>query len=573
MSFLARVQQRQSPENGLDKPSEIMRVVRLPVSGEPPLLDQRELQRRRSCPLKLNLMQQGALGTLQQEGALFGPIGVGHGKSWIAVLAGSVVGAHLSILLAPASTLDTLQRTHDMLREHFRTPRVHIMSYAQLSQPREECVLTELAKPYPPDKVIIVADEAHRLKRLESARTMRVVRFLQKNPAVTFIPLSGTMTSKSIKDFAHLVEMALRDNSPLPRNPHDLEAWSQVLDVAGRPNQADWARFHPLSHWGCVDQQLPCSYGPESSGYTKIERARAVFQHRLRTTPGVVASKLGSLGVSLIIKQIHGVAVPPSVESMMVRAEEGEDPAGEVLVDDVAVWRVKQHIAQGFYYVWDWPDGVVDEDWKTARSLWFRFVRNELKHYADQGYDSPLLVANRVSREASAGQDYAIHKAWKQWDGQRHKPPPPIKTVWIDDYLVRHAAHWAHDQKQPVILWYSSQAIGDLFREWGWPVYGAGENPPEHAHTCAMSIQAHGVGKNLQAWNKALVIAPPSGGQTWEQLLGRSHRQGQQADEVEINVYGHVQPFQESLDKAVKDANYIQQTSGNVQKLNYAVWA
>ena len=109
--------------------------------------------------------------------------------------------------------------------------------------------------------------------------------------------------------------------------------------------------------------------------------------------------------------------------------------------------------------------------------------------------------------------------------------------------------------------------------EAGIPVYGAGHYPPEKGPTCAMSIRAHGVGKNLQhGWSNQLVVEPPSSGNVWEQLLGRTHRPGQQADTVRVTVYTHTPAFRDAVLKAKKDAHYIQDTTGSRQKLLYCVY-
>jgi hypothetical protein len=88
--------------------------------------------------------------------------------------------------------------------------------------------------------------------------------------------------------------------------------------------------------------------------------------------------------------------------------------------------------------------------------------------------------------------------------------------------------------------------------------------------TCAMSIRAHGTGKNLQKWCSQLVLSPPTGAKTWEQLLGRSHRLGQEADEVQCWIYQHTHAFKEAITRARIGAQYIVNISGNQQKLLYA---
>jgi superfamily II DNA or RNA helicase len=85
-----------------------------------------------------------------------------------------------------------------------------------------------------------------------------------------------------------------------------------------------------------------------------------------------------------------------------------------------------------------------------------------------------------------------------------------------------------------------------------------------------VSIRAHGTGKNLQAYSVSLVLTPPGSGATWEQLLGRLHRPGQNADEVLFKVWQHTKELRAAFDQALSDASYIETTLGSKQKLSYA---
>jgi len=88
-----------------------------------------------------------------------------------------------------------------------------------------------------------------------------------------------------------------------------------------------------------------------------------------------------------------------------------------------------------------------------------------------------------------------------------------------------------------------------------------------------MSIRAHGVGKNLQhGWSTQIVLEPPSSGTVWEQLLGRTHRPGQEADTVSFYVYQHTEAFRRAVVQAREDAAYIQDTTGSRQKLVYCTY-
>ena len=562
-SFLDAVADRRQAHRWAKAETETMRVLSLP--DEPPSAI--DLTAQLALPggrISLRPVQNQALAAIARHRGLLGVIGVGHGKSLISILAGTVLGAKLALILTPASTVAQLRRTLAEARGHFRVPPTHVLSYATLSRPEGTRLLEVYMEGLADGDVVLVADEAHRLKRHESARTKRVIRFLSAHPGVAFVALSGTMTAKSLKDFSHLASMALKENSPVPRDKGHLDAWAECLDVKGRPGP---------HHWSIVDPLFERYAGRSAhafAGERRAQMARRAFRERLITAPGVVTTAEGSIGCSLRLRALT-VPLPDKVDELLRYCiTEREDPGGEPIPDDATAWRVKRYLSQGFYYRWIWEDDIVDKPWLEARRGWGRYVRAELEKNADQGYDSPLLVANRVERELSAGKMSSLHSAWVRWKSQKHKPAPPTETVWIDRFLIDHAVAWVRASKRPVIVWYESLAVEEALRAAGLTVYGAGEEIPNRAHTCAMSIPAHGTGKNLQAWDTMLVISPPSGGKTWEQLIGRLHRQGQEADEVECYIYQHVPAFVDAMVGAIEDARYIEDTTGNAQKLCYA---
>ena len=108
--------------------------------------------------------------------------------------------------------------------------------------------------------------------------------------------------------------------------------------------------------------------------------------------------------------------------------------------------------------------------------------------------------------------------------------------------------------------------------KFSYRVFGSNFDQTE-ARPIALSIRAHGVGKNLQAWKEQVVLSPPSSGGAWEQLLGRTHRAGQQADEVKVTVVQTYYPQSNALLQAQTDARHIEETTGNVQKLNFCNWS
>jgi len=566
-SFLARL--KATPKKKGSDRTETLRAISLPRRTLEWGTDLTQELRTPSGTMRLRQIQSQALQELRDCRGLLAPIGVGHGKTLVALLAGTVMNTQLTIILAPASTVGQLWQQHAVMAKHWRLPELRIYSYAQLSQPKNTDLLPRLIKDLDPSRVLIVADEAHRIKRKEAARTKRIIRFFQENPEVRFVALSGTMTSKSLKDFSHLADLALREKAPLPRDRYHLEAWCECIDVDGRPDQNHWRLTYPL--WNYYEK-VTDGVRPEPGSYTYRERRQIIrdaFRDRLLNAEGVVATGDTSVQCSLNLYTLQP-RLPEIVDNALsVLSERDEDPAGEPIEDDAAMWRVARHISQGFYYIWDWS-GEPDTVWLQARRRWHRYIRAELNNNAVEGYDSPLLVFNRIKREYESGQPrFGIHSAYADWVSQKHKKAPPTLAIWLDDYLIKEAVEWAEKQTEPVILWYDTKAVGSALSKY-MPVYGAGAEMPRVAETCGMSINAHGVGKNLQAWSNQLVISPPSSGKTWEQLLGRLHRLGQKADEVHCSVFVHTESFIDAMNKADRDARYIQGTSGNRQKLLYA---
>lgn len=538
----------------------------------------------------LRAVQSAMLAAIEACHGGFFPVGVGHGKAAVAVLAPTALDAKLAILLTTSGTLHQLRRTFAIWRRYFRVvENAHILSYDQLSTQSGTDLLEKLAHGIEDDRIAIVADEAHKLKHRDSARTRRLLRFFDGDPHAglkghenaRFVALSGTMTAKSLRDFAHLSRLALKHLSPVPRDEHDLDAWSECIDVEGTPADLHWKRIEPL--WRIFTKEAAHKNSMFDLPYDNRRTAvRKAFQERLRSSPGVVATEEQAVKCSLVI-HAHKIMVPKKIEDAIKAAvEDGLDPAGEPLPDAISEARISRQLSAGFYYLWDWPHGIEDRDWMVARRKWNSLVRAELQEHATTGYDSEFLVASRIDREVQHGRLSEIHLAWRRWQIEKRKtwrwpdgferPHPPTKTIWVDPFYVEAVTRFIGTFKVPVLVWYESRALQAALRDKGLLVRGPGEEPPLKAVTCALSSRAHGEGLNLQAWTRNLILEPMSSGERWEQVLGRTHRPGQLEDEIETHLFQHTAPFRAALRQAREDARYIEDTSGNRQKLNYATF-
>jgi hypothetical protein len=431
-----------------------------------------------------------------------------------------------------------------------------IVPYSLLSRPERRTILEDLR----PD--LIVADEAHHLRHLTSARTKRVLKYLAAHPECRFAAMSGTLTSRSLKDFAHLAEAALEERSPIPRSGAALSSWSAVLDADGDPLLNDWQAVRPLvERFGQLGRLFAFDR----------ENARRALRKRLQRTAGVVLTEGSSCDCSLVIRRVHEPEVPLEVLELMARVDaEGATPDGErVFATDEEGAACKRRLALGFHYTWDWR-GVDEADrrtWLDARSSYYAGLRSVLAMDLP-GLDSPGLI-ERAAGDAKHGERlprWFLERS-ARWRETKDLADPDTVEVWHSTFLVEDAARWLEAQTGPAILWYRDKAFGRALARLGVDVRGEGDQPPRTLDPVALSIAAQGQGHNLQAWRLNRIVGCPSSGKTLEQLLGRTHRAGQRADVVVCDVYQHHSGERRAFARALEDARYSEGTTGQRQKL------
>jgi hypothetical protein len=510
---------------------------------------------------RLRPIQALALLEARERNGLFAPIGVGAGKTDISLLLPTVMRSKVAVLLVPAALRSkVLKQDYPMLVQQYRLPKLvgaavepirpdgvlYVFSYSELSIAKNSDLLERLQ----PD--LIICDEAHALRHPSAARTRRFVRYFKANRSTRLAALSGTITSKSLKDYAHLAFLALKEHTPTPVKWTALEEWSAALDVS--PVQAPPG---VLMKW--------CEIG---------ESARDGFRRRMTESPGVIATNESAfLGASLNFYE-RPVKISKALKdalremsSTWVRPDGGEE-----FEDPMTYARYARQLAAGFYYRWTWPRGEAESvriAWVQAKRAYARAVARFLQHRAAPGLDSPLLVANAAAEGRIVMPEYAA------WVAVRDTAEPDVEAVWLDRAVLEDAAKWATEQVG--IVWYEHREVGaELAAMTGLPHYGAGADgilKERGDRSIIASIRAHGTGKNLQCFSRNLLVTPPTSGTVWEQLLGRTHRPGQDADEVEVCLYRHTPEMKSALNKALMDAQYQQATTGNSQKLLSATFA
>lgn len=540
------VDQIMNNSHRVDIPADLDRILRMPVT--PPGGDleaaQRWTKRLSLGAHALRPVQGAALESIHLYKGGFFPIGVGHGKTLIALLAGEVAGASKPLILCPPALVKMMRAEALIWSERFKFTPPAVESYGILS------TKTRLLLDLRPD--LIIADEAHYLRRRGAARTKRLLSyFYNVNPTAGFVALSGTITAKSLLDYAHLLELSLRDRVPVPTSRYELQGWAACIDPDGEPTRGDLAALAPLVEW---------------SGQTakpSRDTIRKAYKTRLVTTPGVVSTTSTSCDASLYLIE-HNPKTPAAVSKAIRHLRDTWTlPNNEPIADASFFSRAFRQLSIGFFYRWEWS-GRPDLEWLEARRNRDRLIGRVLRYASRPGRDSPGLVARWG---LAGGGSRELRDALELWEAIKDRANPQTVPVWIDKTRIDYVASFAKAYEDPLVLWYSSRAVGEELGRRGFPVHAAGSAPPK-GRTCAASIHVHGKGQNLQQYGRAFVVEPPASGGRWEQLIGRHHRAGQTRDEITIDFFN----FGDVMAKARQDARYIEDTTDNRQKLNLATF-
>lgn len=510
-------------------------------------------------------IQALALHDIHQHHGLFGPQRVGAGKTITTYMAPEILDAKRPLLIIPAKLKQKTLREFRRLHAHLRGPNpdaYRIVSYELLGRPQAggdvEAAKAGLLERYSPD--LIVLDEAHKVANKQAAVTKRITRFLAAHPGIPVVALSGTMTKRSLKDYAHIARWCMPNMCPLPTVYKDLEAWADALD---EKTNIWFKRPDPGALLRLCDED-------EAKEPDRITAARRAFRRRVVETPGCVATQDGALGVSLSISAWEPLYQDPKIEAHFetLRAS-WETPDGWTFSDSKELWRHARELALGFYYKWD---PRPPDHWSEPRRAWGKFCREVLK-YNKKGWDSESQVVMAVKKGVL--DDGGLYRAWAEI---KKTFTPNTVPVWESMEAIESAAKWAQDNHG--IIWVEHVSFGEKLSEFAQiPFYqdkGLDKNRkyiedhPKNKPLIA-SVLSNSEGRNLQHnWSSNLIMAAPPNGRLWEQLLGRTHRDGQAADEVTCHVFTGCWEHVSGFWQARRDAEYAQATQGQAQKLVYA---
>jgi hypothetical protein len=614
--------------------AEIKRIIALPISW--PLTEEEVEEVNRNFLLadafesgfRLNDKQAKAVLEFINTGGLFAPIGVGWGKTLITLMCADLAyrsGTDKIVLFVPPAVVNQLV-TRDIPWARARVPisypihllggkssqargalarsgkrGLYVFPYSLLSCKDAEALLRAI------DPKLMICDEAHQVGRRSSARTRRLIRFVdQHQPGL--LALSGTITSKGVMDYHHLIRAALKEGNPLPNSVPLTGEWAALIDsdAAGFEDGALTGPLKPMVDWAssCFPDQ---KFRSDRTGF------RLAFKTRLMSAPGVVSSGDADIGTSLIycnrpVENHEQTENWNEIKRLIAQIEDlWLTPNGDEIDCAIHTFKWLYELTAGFYNLLTWPepsvlaarrsipeDSALDliERAKVHHAAGQEYARVLRKYLEDAptGLDTPFLVGQDMHRHGASNVPHKLFEAWSQWkaldfDGRPERDSKPVRVC---PYKVDAAVQYAIGAHKHggVILWHHHQEIGrwmiDRLREAGaedvlhcpaGPEANAAITDPANVNKIIVaSISAHGEGKNLQHFSQQYIVQWPRPAKTAEQVVGRTHRQGQKADELFVQTNNTTEFDKMVFAACLNDALYIQQTTGVRQKMIYAAY-
>lgn len=492
-------------------------------------------------------IQAMALRECLQIGGVWCAARVGAGKTLIAGALATLYEDIRPLVIVPGGHGDKTEHEFAGYRKMGwdLSHRIQVVTYSDIARDVDE----KLFKAYHPG--MLICDEVDKLRRVGkngSGTAKRVSQWMAAYPETKFAGMSGTMFKEGLKDYAHVLNWALKKRAPVPDLPSRIAAWHTALKE-GDASKSVWKEL------------------------TDAERGsdfRRAYRERLWHSPGVLISVDCFDGVPLTLDRVQIDADA----ALDVLYSTGETPDGLDVVDDGGdsdaegidgTWAVERQMALGFYYR---PDPSPPEDWKRARRGWFRFVRKLI----EQGLFNTELQVRRWAEKNE-------NSVWLSWKTIQPTFQPRFVPVWLNERAITYCKEWG---RVGGIIWTDHRAFAArLSAETGWRWFAGGGKDSTgmmielcQDQTIIASRQANSTGRNLQYnphWRRGLVTAFPGNGRDAEQLLGRQHREGQMGS-VHIDVLTACRAHHNDIRKVIDLSNQELEEMGRQNKILTAGW-
>lgn len=456
---------------------------------------------------------------------------VGQGKTLVSFLLPTIMEAKKPLLIVPGKLYHKTQVEFLQLENDWVRPKnLVITTYERIStQP-------ELLNNLEPD--LIIADESHKLKNKKAACTKRIWKYWHDNE-IKFVPMSGTLAKRSFFDWWHLQLMALPEAlCVLPFQWNEAELWSCALDEKTKNRVGLGA----LKYFG-----------------DNLQKAREGYGKLLKKVPGIIASDTVNVASSLTIEVLN-VKIKSVDEAIDKLNNTWTLPDGTEISEATDFWRHSREIANGFYYRWKKEPPPY---WLEARRNFNSKIREVLKN--SRKWTAPAEVVKALRGDPIV----------EAWFDTKDLFKPENEAVWFTNEVIEKALEIA--DKNPGLIWYEHRAVGERLSGYLPTFANQGRNTKTgqsiidyRGESAAVSVAALGEGFNLQKWDRNIILNCTPTGTVWEQMLGRTHRPGQEADTVEVEILTTTHVQRNDFKQARADAKYIEATTGQKQKLSFA---
>lgn len=624
------------------------RIISLPIMPDP-TEEEIDLVSRWYCPdgsLRLFSEQAKAMMQYHDFGSLVCPVSVGGGKTLISVLvandAFSVFGKKKILLIIPSHLVNQLRHielpkyrtkykisinvpfywlageTAAKRMQYANSKRAgcYVVSYSLLS--RQDGA--ELMNAIEPD--LVIGDEIHRIASANPSARGRRFKEIVKRFSPDIVGLSGTITTKSPRDYHFLVTNALRERSFIPRPVMLADEWAKIIDSnASNINQFDPSQRPQTGDLNTVVEWAGKHF-PNETFKRDLVGFRNAHSARMRTCPGVITSNGKDLvGSSLLISNVK-------ISKQEKEASPGWDrlkdlvknlidrwvaPNGDELEYAMHIWRFRYELEGiGGYNDLSWPlvEKIAErrrisvpeaQEYLTRSQYHHRLhqeyskkLRDWIKRRAKTGLDTPMLIGADMYRNGAANVGKELFEAWKI---TKEAEFPEIverdeSFVRVCDFRIKKIVTWAEawykeNPGQGAVIWFDNRGVGawlrDAFKEAGLPyVYCPADtagrknisDETKKDHFALATFNAFSEGLNIQHMHYAAFYSQwPRSAKIAEQSIGRLHRPGQKADEVQI-YQSICSEFDSVLFAAcLNDAAYAHQSVEGRQKLMYADYA
>lgn len=366
---------------------------------------------------------------------------------------------------------------------------------------------------------VVCLDEAHKFRNVRTCSgAARFDKYVRANPGVRVCVSTASPREGSIKDFAHLMEWALRQHNPLPRSPRTLHLLSERL--AGDTPRARRAR-------------------------------QAFFNKHLQNKPGVFLDDAESYpGTIRLWREYHDPIATLGPGDKM--------PSGDYCISPAQAATVSTQLAWGFY-TRRYPEPP--RELREAEREWGAIVRNAGPEFTDSQVRAQAPAQWARLEELTA--KYGPFSTRVQWllGGKDRLRAKVVSELGLDNPHV------------PTLIWARStvlqEALGDIL---GCPVFREGGRcgrtgriiyEDRQSPVAVASASACGQSFNAQHHFGANVVLQPGASHTWwRQMIGRTARYGQRFDEVPFLIVLACEADERRLQSALTRAREALEETG-----------